>query len=92
MSESGHWGRGEPVTISPRPAQRVRQAICSCLVHRKKPMPVVDPGLRPKRSKKEGPQEGKEQHKQRVLDEHSLGKGPPLGVQRVWRMHPNMKG
>ena len=42
-------------------------------------MPVEDPGLPPKRSKKEGQQESKEQHKQGVLEEHRLGKSPPQG-------------
>ena len=83
MSELGHWGRGEPVTISPRSAQRVRQAIRLWLVYRTKPMQVEDPGLPPKRSKKEGQQERKEQHKQRVLEEHRLGEEPPQGIERV---------
>ena len=67
------------MTISPKSVQRVRQVIRLWLVHRKKPVPVVDPGL-PKRSKKEGQQE---QHKQQVLEEHRLGEELPSGVQRV---------
>ena len=92
MKELGHWGRGEPVTISPRSAQRVRQVIRLWLVYKTKPVPVTDPGLPPKRGKKEGQQEHKEQHKQRVLEEHQLGEEPPPGVQRVWTDGLQQKG
>ena len=78
------------MTISPRSAQRVRQAIRLWLVYRTKPMQVEDPGLPPKRSKKEGQQERKVQHKQRVLEEH--GEEPPPGVQRVWTDGSQQKG
>ena len=83
MLELGHWGRWEPVTTRSKSAQRVRQATRHWLGHRKKPVPVVDPGLPPKRNKKDGQQERKEQHKQRVLEEHQLGEEPPSGVQRI---------
>ena len=71
------------MTINPRFAQQVRQAIRLWLVHRTKPVPVDDPVLAPKRSKKDGQQERKEQHKRRVLEVHRLGEEPPQGVQRV---------
>ena len=54
MAELGHWGRGEPVSVSPRSAQRVRQAIRLWLTHRAKPVQVADPGLPPKQDKKKG--------------------------------------
>ena len=84
MAELGHWGRGEPVGISPWSAQRVRQVIRLWLVHRAKPVQVADPGLPPKKGKKKGQQERKEQHKQRAQEEHRLGEEPPPGVQRIW--------
>ena len=92
MAELSHWGRGEPVAISPRSAQQVRQAIRLWRVHRTKPMQVEDPGLPPKRGKKEGQQGRKEQHKQRVLEEHGLGEDHPPGVQRVWTDGSQQKG
>ena len=55
-------------------------------------MQVTDPGLPPKRGQKEGQQERKEQHKQRVLEEHRLGEEPPPGVQRVWTDGSQQKG
>ena len=55
-------------------------------------MQVEDPGLPPKRGKKEGQQERKEQHKQQVLEEHRLGEEPPPGVQRVWTDGSQQKG
>ena len=79
MSELGHWGRGQAVTINPRSAQRVRQAIRLWLVHRTKAVQVTDPDVPPKRGEKEGQQERKVQHKQRVLEEHRLGEEPPQG-------------
>ena len=45
---------------------------------------MADPGLPPKRSKKDGQQERKEQHKQGLLEELQLGEEPPSGVQKVW--------
>ena len=93
MAELGHWGRGEPVAVSPRSAQRVRQAIRLWLVHRAKPVQVADPGLPPKQDKKKGQQERKEQHKQRVLEEHRLGEDPPPRECRGYgRMGPSRKG
>ena len=80
------------MTIRPRPTQRVRQSIRLWLVHRAKPVPVEDPGLPQKRSKKEGQQERKERHKQRVLEEHRLEEEPPPGVQRVWTDGSQQKG
>ena len=92
MAELGHWGRGEPVGISPRSAQRVRQTIRLWLVHRAKPVQVADPGLPPKKDKKKGQQEQKEQHKQRVLEEHRLEEDFPPGVQRIWTDGSQQKG
>ena len=92
MAELGHWGRGEPVAVSPRSAQRVRQAIRLWLVHRAKPVQVADPGLPPKQDKKKGQQERKEQHKQQVLEEHRLGWTPPRGCRGYGRMGPSRKG
>ena len=77
-------GQGRQWSSAPSQHQRVQQAIRLWLVHRKKPVPVVDLGLPPKRCRKEGQQERKEQPKQQGLGEHKLGEDPPSGVQRVW--------
>ena len=46
VAEFGHWGRGEPVSISPRSAQQVRQVIRLWIVHRRKAVPVAHPPVR----------------------------------------------
>ena len=47
-------------------------------------MQVAHPGLLARRSRKDRQKEHKEQHKQRVLEEHNLDGVPPPGFQRVW--------
>ena len=43
MAKLGHWGREEPVTISPRSARQAGHAIRLWIVHRRKPVQVADP-------------------------------------------------
>ena len=94
VAELGHWGRGEPVSISPRSAQQVRQAIWLWIVHRRKPVQVADPGLPATRIRKDGQQEHKEQHQGAGRAKNWTGSRPQdsKGCERMYQNSQDRDG